>query len=127
MKWLLVVLFVCGVWGCHGRSSAEPLRRQAPRDFVGSESASAAGTIRTGPLKDHALGAPQQFGALSVFPIFAERDVALGPMTTLERSIAAGKAEVREVGAEVAAAASPLPRHAGVHRRVFGNFAQVNK
>jgi hypothetical protein len=124
MRLVFLVGVVFGLVGCLGRSSAKPLHRQA---MQAGEGVSSPVAVRTGPLKDHSLGAPQQFEDLSVFPIFADSEVPVGAMTTLDRSIASGTSEVREVGgASRDVGARGAIRHARSRAEFAAESAQVN-
>jgi hypothetical protein len=53
-----------------------------------------------GVMKDQTVGDPKSWDNLTILPIFAKKDVDVGPLTTLEDALAKGKAEVREVGSD---------------------------
>lgn len=75
----------------------------------------------------HHVGPAVSIGGLAVYPIYAAEQEDLGEFVTLQEALEAGKAEVREVGAEAAAPApaslpvqapapNPPPSSAGVAR-----------
>jgi hypothetical protein len=89
-------------------------------------------TVETGPsvtiADDHTIGQAQVFENLTVFPITSEKQIDVGPMTTLEAALKKHEAEVREVGVE-GAQPSPVPVPSTRHRHGAASSsagAQVN-
>jgi hypothetical protein len=70
----------------------------APQPQTGQVAQAAAAQGQ--PMKDQTVGDPKAFDNLTVFPIYANAQVDVGPMTTLDDALARGKAEVREVGGD---------------------------
>jgi hypothetical protein len=63
--------------------------------------AAGGGTVAGGvAMKDQTVGDPKTYDNLTILPIFAKKDLDVGPLTTLEDALSKGKAEVREVGSD---------------------------
>lgn len=83
-------------------AAASPGATPGPRGATKKGASGApTGSLADGiAMKGQTVGAPRDFEGLAVFPIFGTTDPAVGPVTTLDRALAARTAEVRELGAQ---------------------------
>ena len=96
---LALTLFSCSRAPTQGR--ADPVSPDAtPHSAESARSHQAASGRNALPIKGELLGEPRIFDNLVVFPVLAKEDIDVGPMTTLDRALARGEAEVRELGAK---------------------------
>lgn len=101
MKWKIIAALVLGIL-----VFADGTRRDLVPDVQAGE-----GKIPGLKLGDNNhVGKPFQVDNLTVFPIYALKQPDVGKFITLDEALRAGKAEVRELGAEAAAPPAPEPR-----------------
>ena len=112
---LLAILLAAVLPACSRPPAAPvdvPVAATPAEPGPGAEAAAPATPAVPATMKDdHVVAAPRTFDNLTVFPITAKTQVDVGPISTLDDAIRSGRAEVREVGSEAAAAMNIEVRH----------------